>query len=223
MASQVASTQELEGKKKMKDTEVTKTKVTKKEVTKTEAMETETMAKTGAGVKAVGAAANLEPPEEAMSGPTAKTPPEKETEGATSKAIAKTLPEKNEMGVKPKKRARAREAPQSQEREEGPATKPTNPPPKRPDSTPGGAKEGSQVQTEKPPRLFKPGGMAKYYRKLARKAAKKAKLEKGNQAVKAPEEPGAKTSEEHKVEGGGEGTERGLEVGVKGNELLIYT
>jgi hypothetical protein len=34
--------------------------------------------------------------------------------------------------------------------------------------------------------------MAKYYRKLARKAAKKAKLEKGNQAVKAPEEPGAK-------------------------------
>jgi hypothetical protein len=48
-------------------------------------------------------------------------------------------------------------------------------------------------------------------------------LEKGNQAVKAPEEPGAKTSEEHKVEGWGEGTERGLEVGVEGNELLIYT
>jgi hypothetical protein len=65
--------------------------------------------------------------------------------------------------------------------------------------------------------------MANYYRKLARKAAKKAKLEKRNQAVKAPEEPGAKTSEEHKVEGGGEGTERGLEVGVEGNELLIYT
>jgi hypothetical protein len=65
--------------------------------------------------------------------------------------------------------------------------------------------------------------MAKYYRKLARKAAKKAKLEKENQAVKTPEKPGAKTSEEHKVERGGEGTERGLEVGVEGNELLIYT
>jgi hypothetical protein len=65
--------------------------------------------------------------------------------------------------------------------------------------------------------------MVKNYRKLARKAAKKAKLEKANQAVKAPEEPGAKTSEEHKVEGGGEGTERGLEVGVEGNELLIFT
>jgi hypothetical protein len=175
----------------------------KMEVTKTEAMETKTMAKTGAVVKAVGAAANLKPPEEALSGPTANTPPEKETEGATSRAIAKTPPEKNEMGVKPKKRARTRKAPQSQEREEGPATEPTNPPPERPDSTPGGAKEGSQVQTEEPPRIFKPGGMAKYYRKLARKAAKKAKLKKGNQAVKAPEEPGAKTSEEHKVEGGG--------------------
>jgi hypothetical protein len=122
-------------------------------------------------------------------------------------------------GRETEERARAWEAPQSQKREEGPATEPTNPPPKRPDSTPGGAKEGSQVQTEEPPCLFKPGGMAKYYKKLARKA----KLEKGNQAVKAPEEPGAKTSEEHKVEGGGEGTERGLEVGVEGNELLIYT
>jgi hypothetical protein len=194
MASQVASTHDLKGNKKMKKTEVTKTEVTK----------TEAIAKTGAGVKAVGAAANLKPPEEAMSGPTAKTPPEKkETEGATSGAITKTPPEKKEMSVKPKKRARAPKAPQSQEREEGPATEPTNPPPKRPDSTPGGAKEGSQVQTEKPPRLFKPGGMAKYYRKLAWKAAKKAKLEKENQAVKAPKEPGAKTSEEHKVEGGG--------------------
>jgi hypothetical protein len=48
--------------------------------------------------------------------------------------------------------------------------------------------------------------MAKFYRKLVRKAAKKAKLEKENQAVKAPKEPEAKTSEEHKVEGGGEGT-----------------
>jgi hypothetical protein len=133
MASQVASIQELEGKKKTKKTEVTKTEVTKTEVTKTEAMEIETMAKTGAGVKAVGAAANLKPLEEAMSGPTAKIPPEKETEGATSGAIAKTPPEKNKMGVKPKKRARAREAPHSQEREEGPATEPTNPPPKRPD------------------------------------------------------------------------------------------
>jgi hypothetical protein len=186
-------------------------------------METKTMAKTGAGVKAVGAAANLKPSEEAMSGPTATTPPKKETEGATRGAIAKTPPGKNEMGVKPKKRARAQEAPQSQEREEGPATEPTNLPPKRPDSTPGGAKEGSQVQTEEPPRLFKSGGMAKYYRKQARKAAKKAKLEKENHAVKAPEEPGAKTSEEHKVEGGGEGTERGLEVGVEENELLIDT
>jgi hypothetical protein len=81
--------------------------------------------------------------EEAMSGPTAKTPPKKETIGATSRAKAKTPPKKNEMGVKPKKRARAREAPQSQEREEGRATEPTNPPPERPDSTPGGAKEGS--------------------------------------------------------------------------------
>jgi hypothetical protein len=61
MASQVASTQELEGKKKTKKTEVTKMEVTKTEVSKTEAMETETMAKTGAGVKAVGAAANLKP------------------------------------------------------------------------------------------------------------------------------------------------------------------
>jgi hypothetical protein len=41
--------------------------------------------------------------------------------------------------------------------------------------------------------------------------------------VKAPEEPGAKTSEKHKVEGGGEGTDRGLEVGVEGNELLMFT
>jgi hypothetical protein len=127
------------------------------------------------------------------------------------------------MGVNPKKRARAPEAPQSQEREEGPSTEPANPPLERPDSTPGGAKEGSQVQTEEPPRLLKQGGMAKYYRKLARKAAKKAKLEKGKQTVKAPEEPGAKTSEENKEERGGGGTERGLEVGVEGNELLIYT
>jgi hypothetical protein len=118
---------------------------------------------------------------------------------------------------------RAPEAPQSQEREEGPSTEPTNPPLESPDSTPRGAKEGSQGQTEEPPRLFKPGGMATYYRKLAQKAAKKAKLEKGNQAVKAPEEPGAKASDEHKVEGGGEGTERGLEVGVEGNELLIFS
>jgi hypothetical protein len=85
-----------------------------------------------------------------------------------------------------------------------------------------GNKGGITSSTEEPPRLFKPGGMAKYYRKLAR-TPKKAKLEKENQAVKAPEEPGAKTSEEHKVEGGGKGTERGLEVGVEGNELLIYT
>jgi hypothetical protein len=36
--------------------------------------------------------------------------------------------------------------------------------------------------------------------------------------------PGAKTSEQHKVEGGGKGTERGLEqVGVEGNGLLIFT
>jgi hypothetical protein len=139
------------------------------------------LANPGARVKAVGAAANLKPPEEATSKPTAKTPPEKKkTEGATSGVIAKTPPEKKEMGVKPKKKARASEAPHSQEREEGPSTEPTNPPLERPDSTPGGAKEGSQVQTEEPPRLFKPGGMAKYYRKLARKAAKKAKLEKGN-------------------------------------------
>jgi hypothetical protein len=194
MASQVASTPESEGKKKTKKTEVTKTKVTK----------TERIAKTRAGVKAVGTAANLKTPEEPMSRPSAKTPPEKkETEGATSGAIAKTPPEKKEMGVKPKKRARAPEAPQSQEREERPPTEPTNPPPKRPDSTPGGANEGSQVQTEEPPDLFKPGGMAKYYRKLERKAANKANLEKGNQLVKAPEEPGAKTSEEHKVEGRG--------------------
>jgi hypothetical protein len=177
------------GQEKTKKTEVTKT-----EVTKTEAMETETMAKTGARVKAVGAAANLKPPEEAMSGPTAKTTPEKETEGGTSGVIAKTPPEKNEMGVKPKKRARAREAPQSQEREEGPATEPTNPPPERPDSTPGGAKEGSQVQTEEPPRLFKPGGMAKYYRKLARKAAKKAKLERETRRQSWKGKPGGEGS-----------------------------
>jgi hypothetical protein len=204
MASQVASTQESEGKKKTKKAEVTKT---------------EAIANPGAGVKAVGAAANLKPSEEPTSRPTAKTPPEKkETEGATSGAIAKTPPVKKEMGVKPKKRARAPKAPQSQEKEEGPSLKPTNPPRESPDSTPGGAKEGSQVQTEELPRLFKPGGMAKYYRKLARKAAKKAKLKKGNQAVKASEEQGAKTSEEDKVEGRGEETEKGLEVGVEGNE-----
>jgi hypothetical protein len=28
---------------------------------------------------------------------------------------------------------------------------------------------------------------------------------------------------EHKVEGGGKGTERGLEVGAEGNALLIFT
>jgi hypothetical protein len=189
MASQVASTQESQGKKKTKKTEVTKT---------------EAIANPGTGVKAVGAATNLKPPEEATSRPTAKTPSEKkETEGATSGAIAKIPPEKKEMGVKPKKRVRAPEAPHRQEREERPSTEPTNAPLERPDSTPGGANGGSQVQTEEPPRLFKPGGMAKYCRKLARKAAKKAKLEKGNQAVKALEEPGAKTSEEHKLKGGG--------------------
>jgi hypothetical protein len=41
--------------------------------------------------------------------------------------------------------------------------------------------------------------------------------------VKALEGLGEKTSEEHKVEGGGGGTGRGLKVGVEGNELLIFT
>jgi hypothetical protein len=49
-------------------------------------------------------------------------------------------------------------------------------------------------------------------------------LEKRIQAEKAPREPGAKTSEQHKVEGGGEGRERGLEqVGVEGSGILIFT
>jgi hypothetical protein len=44
-------------------------------------------------VKAVGAAANLKPPEEATSRSTVKTPPEKkETEGATSGAISSKDP-----------------------------------------------------------------------------------------------------------------------------------
>jgi hypothetical protein len=176
-----------------------------------------------AGVKGVGATANLTPPEEATSGATAKTPPEKkETEGATSGATAKTPPEKKEAGLPQKKRARAAEAPQSQEREEGPSTEPTNPPLKSRNSPPGGAKQGSQLQTEQAPRGFTPRGLDKYPRRLARKAAKKAKLEKGIQAVKAPGEPEAKASEQHKVEGGGEGTERGLEqVGVEGGGILI--
>jgi hypothetical protein len=192
MALQVASTWELEVKKNTKKTEVTKTAVTKTEVTKTEAMETETMAKTGAGVKAVGAAANLKPPEEAMSGPTPKTPLEKDTEGALSGAIAKTPPEKNEMGVKPKKRARAREAPQSQEREEGPATEPTNPLPERPDSTPGGAKEGSQVQTEEPPRLFKPGGHGQVLQEASTEGGEKCKVGKGKPGGEGSRRAGGK-------------------------------
>jgi hypothetical protein len=49
-------------------------------------------------------------------------------------------------------------------------------------------------------------------------------LEKGIQAEKAPGEPGAETSEQDKVEGGGEGMARGLEqVGVEGSGVLIYT
>jgi hypothetical protein len=49
-------------------------------------------------------------------------------------------------------------------------------------------------------------------------------LEKGIQAVKATGEPEAKASEQHKVEGGGEGTERGLEqVGGAGAGILIFT
>jgi hypothetical protein len=92
---------------------------------------------------------------------------------------SKDLPEKNEAGLPQKKRTRAAKAPQSQEREEGPSTEPTNPPLKSRDSPPGGAKQGSQLQTEQAPRGFTPRGLDKYLRRLARKAAKKAKLEKG--------------------------------------------
>jgi hypothetical protein len=53
-------------------------------------------------------------------------------------------------------------------------------------------------------------------------------VEKGVQAVKAPEVPGAKASEQHKVEGRGEGTERGREQvgwewGLEGSGILIFT
>jgi hypothetical protein len=126
-----------------------------------------------------GAGATATPTEEATSGATAKTPPEKkETEGATSGATAKTPPKKKEAGLPQKKRARAAEAPQSQEREEGLLTEPANPPLKSRNSPPGGAKQGSQLQTEQAPRGFTPRGLDKYLRRLARKAAKKAKLEK---------------------------------------------
>jgi hypothetical protein len=211
MASQVPSTLDSERRRKKKK----KTGVTTKGA----------IANPESGVKTVGATPNLTPTEQATSGATGKTPPEKEeTEGATSGATANTPPEKKKAGLKLKKRARAPEAPQSQEREEGPSTEPTNAPLKSRNSTPGGAKQGSQLQTEQPPWRFKPGGIDKYLRRLAQKESKKAKVEKGIQAVKAPEEPGAKTSEQHKVEGGWEGTERGLEqVGVKGSGILIFT
>jgi hypothetical protein len=163
-----------------------------------------------AGVKAVGA--------------TAKTPPEKkETEGEKSGETVESPPKKKEAGLPQKKRTRAAEAPQSQEREEGPSTEPTNPPLKCQNSPTGGAKEGAQLPTEHAPRGFTPRGLDKYLRRQARKAAKKAKLEKGIHAEKAPGEPGAQTSEQHKVEGGGEGMERGLEqVGVERSGVLIY-
>jgi hypothetical protein len=137
MASQLPATLDSERRKKMKKAIVTTTGA---------------IAVPEAGVKRVGVTANLTPPEEATSGATAKIPPEKkETEGATSGATAKTLPEKKEAGLPQKKRARAAEAPQSQEREEGPSTEPTNSPLKSRNSPPGGAKQGSQLQTEQAP------------------------------------------------------------------------
>jgi hypothetical protein len=74
-------------------------------------------------------------------------------------------------------------------REKGPAKETTNAPLKRKNSPQGGAKQGSQLQTEQLPRMFKPGGMEKYFSRLARKASKKAKVETECQEVKAPEEP----------------------------------
>jgi hypothetical protein len=179
--------------------------------------------KDGSGSESSGGGSESETPEGGHERTNSKDPSGEGDGRGDEQGDSKDPAGEERNGRETEEKARASEAPKSQEREEGPATEPTNPLPKRPDSTPEGAKEGSQVQTKQPPRLFKPGSMAKYYRKLARKAAKKAKLEKENQAVKAPEEPGAKRSEEHKVEGRGEGTERGLEVGVEGNELLIYT
>jgi hypothetical protein len=76
----------------------------------------EAIANPEAGVKAVGAAANLMPTEEATSRAATKTHPEKETKGATSGAREKTLLEKKKVGLKAKKRARASEAPHSQKR-----------------------------------------------------------------------------------------------------------
>jgi hypothetical protein len=177
-----------------------------------------------AGVTAVGAIANPTPPEKketgvATSGATARVPPEKmETGVATSRATARTPPEKKEARLT-KKRARAKET-QSQEREKGPSTEPTNAPLKSKNSTRGRAKQGSQLQRSPAPRRFKMGTIQEYPRRLAQKESH-AKMETGIQEVKAPKEPGATPNEQHKVEGRGEGRERELNnMGVEASGLL---
>jgi hypothetical protein len=69
------------------------------------------------------------------------------------------------------------------------------PPAQKPKLNTRGGKAGVRASDGAATRRFKPGGIDKYLRRLARKASKKAKLEKGIQAVKAPEEPGSKTGE----------------------------
>jgi hypothetical protein len=54
------------------------------------------------------------------------------------------------------------------------------PPAQKPKLNTRGGKGGIKSPDGEPPRLFKPGGMAKYYRELEQRPAKTAKLEKGN-------------------------------------------
>jgi hypothetical protein len=98
------------------------------------------------------------------------------------------------------------------------------PPAQKPKLTTGGGKAGVTASDGAGTPRIHAKGPRQVSEEASTKGGKKGKVGKGIQAVKAPGEPGAKTSEQHKVEGGGEGTERGSEqVGEEGSGILIFT
>jgi hypothetical protein len=111
---------------------------------------------------------------------------------ATSGATAKTPPEKKKAGLKLKKRARAPEAPQSQEREEGPSTNDERPAQKPKLNTRGG-KAGVTASDGAVTPAIQAGGHRQVSQKASTKGVEKGKGGKGSSGGEGSGSAGGKS------------------------------